>query len=146
MYDRAFPLTICKNTGWNKPRQPWMTTALLKSCKKKSRLYKKYLANPTNHNKQIFTRYRNKFKAVRLESESRYYSDRFTECSNNLNKTWKIIKQILNSNEAVGLPQWWTGPPGHREKSRWAGPPEWVIFWPPGPLVHYNKLIKFRNV
>src|SRR6218665_2370300 len=42
--------------------------------------------------------------------------------------------------------QWWTGPPGHREKSRWAGPPEWVIFWPPGPLVHYNKLIKFRNV
>src|SRR6218665_3376243 len=42
--------------------------------------------------------------------------------------------------------QWWTGPPGHREKSRWAGPPEWVIFWPPGPLVHYNKLIKFRSL
>src|SRR6218665_285049 len=65
-----FLLLFCKNTGWNKPRQPWMTTALLKSCKKKSRLYKKYLANPTNHNKQDFTRYRNKFKAVRLESEA----------------------------------------------------------------------------
>ena len=24
--------------------------------------------------------------------------------------------------------------------------PEWVTFWPPGPLVHYNKLTKFRNV
>jgi len=34
------------------------------------------------------------------------------------------------------LVQWWTGPPGHREKSRWAGPPEWAIFWPPGPPVH----------
>src|SRR6218665_1984835 len=22
-----------------------------------------------------------------------------------------------------GRAQWWTGPPGHREKSRWAGPP-----------------------
>jgi len=33
-----------------------MTTALLKSCKKKSRLYKKYLANPTKHNKQTFAR------------------------------------------------------------------------------------------
>src|SRR6218665_2662077 len=41
--------------------------------------------------------------------------------------------------------QWWTGLPGHREKSRWAGPPEWVTFWPPGPLVHYYKLTKFRN-
>src|SRR6218665_4100974 len=28
------------------------------------------------------------------------------------------------------------------EKSRWAGPPDWVIFWPPGPLAHYNKLPK----
>jgi len=26
------------------------------------------------------------------------------------------------------------------------GPPEWVIFWLPGPLAHYNKLTKFRNV
>jgi len=43
-------------------------------------------------------------RSCRLESEARYYSDRFTECANNLNKTWKIIKQILNSNEAVGLP------------------------------------------
>jgi|SRR6218665_491900 len=100
-YDRAFPLTILKNTGWNKSRQPWLTTAFLKSCKKKSGHYKKYLANPTNNNKQVFTRYRNKFKAVRLEREARYYSDRFTECDNNLNKTWKIITQVLNSYELL---------------------------------------------
>ena len=29
-------LTILKNAGRNKSRQPWMTTALLKSCKKRS--------------------------------------------------------------------------------------------------------------
>ena len=38
---------------------------------------------------------------------------------------------------------WAAGTPG---KSRWAGPPEWVIFWLPGPLAHYNKLTKFRNI
>src|SRR6218665_841464 len=53
--------------------------------------------------KQVFTRYRNEFKVVTIESEARYYSDRFTECANNLNETWKIMKQTLNSNEVVGL-------------------------------------------
>src|SRR6218665_3852089 len=32
--------------------------------------------------------------------------------------------------------QWWTGPPGHREKSRWAEPPGPVTFGPLGPLLH----------
>src|SRR6218665_1719056 len=50
---------------------------------------------------------------------------------------------------SLNFDQGWTGPPGHREKSRWTGPPEWVISWPPGPLAqdaHYNKLTKLRNV
>ena len=32
--------------------------------------------------------------------------------------------------------QWWTGPPGHLEKSRWAGPPGPVTFGPLWPLLH----------
>src|SRR6218665_1880566 len=44
LYDKFFPYkTNIKSGKLNIPRQPWMTTALLNSCKRKSKLYKKYL-------------------------------------------------------------------------------------------------------
>ena len=105
LYDLAFPITTsAKVKKSNGPKQPWMSTALLKSCSKKSKLYKKYLKNPTTENRLKFTQYRNKFKLIRKECESRYYLDRFSECTNNLTKTWKVIKQILNSKGDPGLP------------------------------------------
>src|SRR6218665_2621443 len=88
-YDDAFPIATCAQIKRsNSPKQPWMTTALLNSCRMKSKLYKKYLKDPTANNRLKFTQYRprNKFKALRKEYESRYYSDRFSECTNNLNK------------------------------------------------------------
>ena len=69
--------------------------------------------------------------------------------------SYEVGQQVLQPLPLIGKPhlankqktsKWWTGPPGHREKFRWAGPPEWVIFWLQGPLAHYNKLTKFRNV
>src|SRR6218665_2194650 len=44
LYDLAFPITTsAKVKKSNGPKQPWMSTALLKSCSKKSKFYKKYL-------------------------------------------------------------------------------------------------------
>jgi len=104
LYDSAFPLRHEDKRGHRYgPRQPWMSSALLKSCKKKATLYKKYLKSPTAMNKQIFTRYRNKFKVIRRESESRYYAERFSLCTENLTKTWQIIKQILHSKSDPGI-------------------------------------------
>lgn len=104
LYDKAFPISCVKSKGHNLIKQPWMTKALLKSCKKKSSLYKKYLSNPTDANKRLFTQYRNKFKSIRNECESRYYADCFLQCGNNLNQTWKIIKQLLNAKDESCLP------------------------------------------
>ena len=37
-----------ENTVWGKcPKQLWITPALIKSCDKKSKLYKNYLMNPS---------------------------------------------------------------------------------------------------
>src|SRR6218665_2411048 len=98
LYDLAFPLVKVTQKRRDGPRQPWMTMALLKSCKKKAKLYKKFLKNPTPQNKLKFTQHRNKFKQIKELSESSYYAESFTQCKNDLNKTWKIIKKILHSN------------------------------------------------
>src|SRR6218665_1962724 len=39
LYDSAFPIEICKcSRSLKGPKQPWMSSALLKSCKRKSTL------------------------------------------------------------------------------------------------------------
>src|SRR6218665_2375474 len=105
LYDKFFPYkTHIKSGKLNTPRQPWMTTALLNSCKRKSKLYKKYLKNPSDLNKSKFTKFRNRFKLVRKECEARYYTERFAQCTNNLSGNCKIVKQLLNSKGDTNLP------------------------------------------
>lgn len=72
-----------------------MTSALFKSCNKKSRLYKKYVKNPTPDNKNSFITYRNKFKKVRKAAERNYYVNKILNCENDLSKTWGVIKTLL---------------------------------------------------
>jgi len=105
IYDKSFPLVNRSANHHIKAKQPWMTKALLKSCKRKSKLHKKYLMNPTAVNKQKFNSYRNIFKSLRIESERQYYADRFTQCNHNIKKTWAIIKQILNPNSHLSGPE-----------------------------------------
>src|SRR6218665_2019691 len=100
LYDKAFPLLhspAIKRNSSSRFKQSWMTSALLKSCNKKSRLYLKYLKNPTAANKQTFTTYRNKFKQLGVLAEKIYFAEKFQNCENNLQKTWKIVRTILNS-------------------------------------------------
>jgi Reverse transcriptase (RNA-dependent DNA polymerase) len=72
-----------------------MTLGLMKSCKKKSKLYLKYIKNPTEKNKSIFVSYRNKFKAIRLQAEKNFYAAEFCKHSNNLRKTWDLLRTLI---------------------------------------------------
>ena len=102
LYNQSFPLLhppVANGRKGSKFKQPWMTTALLKSCNKKSRLYSKYLKNPTAANKQTFTTYRNKFKQIRISAEKMYFAERFQDCQNDIQKTWKIVRGILNNGD-----------------------------------------------
>src|SRR6218665_3492450 len=69
-----------------------MTSALLKSCNKKSRLYLKYLRNPTAANKLTFTAYRNKFKHLRVLAEKIYFAEKLP----NINLVYSCIVTTMN--------------------------------------------------
>lgn len=94
-YNNAFPLQENRITKNNKLRNPWMTMGLLKSTRKKNRLYIKYLKNPTQVNKTKFTIYRNKFKTLRIAAERNYYTEEFLKHHNDLKSTWKLIRSAL---------------------------------------------------
>ena len=103
--DLAFPLPpVLKSKNLTVPNNSGCLQPCLNNVVRNRSSIKKNLKNPTTENRLTITRYINTFKLIRKERESRYYLDRFSECTNNLSKTWKVIKQILNSKGDPGLP------------------------------------------
>src|SRR5688572_1861759 len=98
-YNTAFPLKKQKLKAHGGCKQPWMTPGLLKSCRKKSKLYLKFIKNPSHDNKSKFVTYRNKFKTIRIRAERKYYESEFLKYSHDLKKTWQVIRTIINTKD-----------------------------------------------
>ena len=58
IFDDHFPQKNLKLSRTKTPRKDWITKGLVKSCNKKSILYKKYIVNPTSENKSKYIKYR----------------------------------------------------------------------------------------
>lgn len=99
IFDETFPV-IAKNSS-SKFKKPWMSPALLKSVKTKSKLYKKYLKDPTYENKKSYNTYNNKFKTIMKKAEKLYYSNKLLNCNDSNSKIWKCINNILNKNNNI---------------------------------------------
>ena len=74
--------------------KPWISACLLKSIKHKHELYIQSLNGDID--KRIYTVYKNKLNHLLRISKRRYYIDLMEQNKNNLAKSWKIIKQIIN--------------------------------------------------
>ena len=96
MYNSCIPLKEMRSKK-KKPLKPWITPAILKSCKKKIKLYKKYLKYPSEYRKTMYRKYRNILNTVIRKSKEDYYTKQFEE-SNTCKQTWNIINNILNKN------------------------------------------------
>ena len=86
-------------------KKSWMTPALMKSRRTKEKLFKKYQENPTAKNKQDYCLYKNKFTTLKRQSEKQYYGEKLEQAKSNLRETWKIIKNVMNKNQTVTVPQ-----------------------------------------
>lgn len=80
--------------------KPWITKGILTSIKRRDALYRKYckLKDPLS-----ITNMYNKFKAYRnlivnLKNKNNYYKEYFSVNKNNMIKTWRGIKGIININ------------------------------------------------
>ncbi len=103
LLDKCTPykrIRSCKNIIVN----PWMTKGLLKSIRRKRRLYKQYLSHPAESNKRKFVRYKNKLTNVIRAAKKNYYTMMFNKEKNNLTNTWKLINNILKKNKKPSQP------------------------------------------
>ena len=62
--------------------KPWITSGLLKSTKKKDKLYKKWLQSWTPQAESKYKKYKNKFTSVMRAAKNNYYNNKFCETKN----------------------------------------------------------------
>ena len=92
LYDANFPLKKRKtNEKVNKNKSPWITNCILKSVRKKHKLYKSFLINPNDKNKQIYIKYKNKLNHIIKIAKKTYYEEELIKHKQNSRMMWKTL-------------------------------------------------------
>ena len=79
-------------------RKPWLTDGLRCSIKHKNKLYVKSLKYPTLTNEKEYKEYKRVLTKTIITNEKMHVQNLLEINKSNLNKSWKIIKSILNKN------------------------------------------------
>ena len=96
LYDQCFPLKNKIIKLYNDNSKPWITAGIKISIKQKSKLYKKYLRNPSNLNKDNYQSFNKILKKTIHNSKRLFYQEQFDAAKGNIKKNWEIINNILN--------------------------------------------------
>ena len=85
-FNTCFPIIRHKTNKKNTPRKPWTTKGLANSCIKKERLYKAYIANPNDCNREKYKTYMNKLTKTLRAAEKDYYIKKFDAATHDMKK------------------------------------------------------------
>ena len=78
-----------------------MTKGLVKSSKKKQRLYENFLKNRNPEQEPNYKQYQTLFESLKKKSKKNYYSDRINSYKYNIKKTWHVMKEIIGNKESL---------------------------------------------
>ena len=93
-FEKNFPQKVVKNSYKLTPRQEWMTKGLIKSCFKKSALYKKYKKTSKKVDKDEYLAYNKKLRKLLKVTEKTYYYNKFKSLAGDLRNTWKLLNNL----------------------------------------------------
>lgn len=98
-YDQCLPLQRKTVKIRNHISKPWITSGILKSIRKKNKLYKDTLINKSEQTLQKYVHYKNKLTKIIRKAEKMHYSNKFAEAKNNLALTWQVIKKLITPDQ-----------------------------------------------
>jgi hypothetical protein len=96
LYNTAFPV-VTKCVKKKTLANPWITPGIIKSSKKKQRLYNKFLKKKTFNNETIYKNYKRIFEMVIKKSKKYYYTEQLLKHKNDRKNTWNIIKEVIGT-------------------------------------------------
>lgn len=95
--DRHCPVKT-KLLGKSISCKPWLTKGLLKSIRRKNKLYYKFINNRTPVNEERYKQYKNRLLKVIECGKRMYYSDSLAKTRNDIKGTWSIINSVIKNN------------------------------------------------
>jgi len=93
-FDHSFPFTRLSKA--RAKDRAWITAALRKSSKIKSKLYKKWLQTKDQQDEIKYKQYRRSFRKVALEAEEMYYRKMFDTRTNSVKKLWRNLNTVCS--------------------------------------------------
>ena len=97
MYNKHFPKIRVKKKYNN--RKPWLSEGLRNSIKQKNKLYLKFKKVSSALNDESYNCYKRKLQQLMKVAEKQHYHDLLVEYSNDIKKSWVVIKSIINKNK-----------------------------------------------
>ncbi len=98
LFDKAFKSNKPQPKRDKNSFQPWMTSSLIRACRKKSRLLKIYKKTKTISSRTKYIAYKNILKQSIKHEEIQYYEKEFHLRSKDIRKTWQLINKLINKN------------------------------------------------
>ena len=91
-FEDSFPFTRLSRA--RAKDKVWITAALRKSSKIKSKLYKKWLQTKDKEDEIKYKHYRRTFRKVASEAEEKYYREMFDTRTNSVKKLWRNLNTV----------------------------------------------------
>ena len=100
-YKLCFPSKKTKFNKYSHKIHPWIHIGILKSIKKRDKMYKKLKKTPINHpeynNRKInLNTYNNILKSSMRQQKKTFYESEFNKHAKDMKKTWRTIGTIIN--------------------------------------------------
>ena len=96
-FNGAFPCV--KSRPKMKKDPPWFSKSLAVSSRHKTKLYRKYLKEPSLANKTKFRTYSNKFNHLVAHAKKSYYCNQIDSYKGNVKKVWEIVRSAIAVNK-----------------------------------------------
>ena len=89
------PLKKATNSKMKQLSKPWLTQGLLKSIKRKQKMYKSHFISKNPMKVKDYKHYSNLLNKMKAKAKEKYYNQYFQLYKENLKETWKLIGTII---------------------------------------------------
>ena len=100
-FNAAFPKTIIRTKYKN--RKPWLSEGLKKSIQHKNQLFKLSRKYPVMDTIRYYKSFKCDLKKLLKQAENNYFQELFEQYSGNMQRTWGIIKRIINKSSSNSM-------------------------------------------
>ena len=95
--NRHAPIQKLNQKEQKRNQKPWITNEILKRIKHRNKLFAQRKSNPSDVNiKRIYVLFRNAINRDIKAAKKSYWASYFDQSKNDMKKTWKGIRQIVN--------------------------------------------------